>query len=585
MVTAKTRSLSQTGPSAVLARIERAVRCTEGFRLCFVRCEEPQLEEKAVAQLLSRLRGKRVLDLSLEAPAESLAHELISRVRPAMPPAAVVIRGLARSLEAGGPALLQRLDGEVELLRATVPGIVLVWLPQSALRQIQRGSPRLWAESSAMYEILSPAGMQDGAAPVAEEPAPEPGTTTSEAAPAVADEEAAPAVADEEAALAVADEEAALVTENAAPEEPSPDECAGPAAERPGEAIGWAEQGSEDETEGEEPEARPEERRALPALHTLTPAQRQAELDHRLSLLEERGPASASGAPESQRLHAVLLYEIGLLYVSRAEWSRAAAVLEESAALFNLTGDRRARGLALAHLGLTRHHQGKLDDAEGLYNLALKLSREQGDRSTEALVLHQSAMTDQTRGYLDEALSRFEESLALKRALGDQRGIAATLHQLGALRQRQQDLPGAIRLYQESLEIKQTLDDPTAAATLHQLGTAEHQQGRLDQAMAYYEESLRIKKSVGDRAGTAITLGQIGRIHQQRGELRDALQHYATSWITFHSLESPYAPLAEKLIRSIRSEAGEAQFEAWLKGDLRSIASHIRRALESDRSA
>lgn len=567
MLTGKLRSLSQTGPSAVLARIERAVRCTEDFRLSFVRCDDPDLEEKASAQLLARLRGKRILELRLERPIASLLAEVAARATPTAPPAAVLVRGLTHSLPEGEPApLLERLEAELDSLQVAISSMTLVWLPEAALRRIEREAPLLWETGSTVYELIAPGALRRMPAPTSARLNGGPKLTS---------------------AVAVEEEEAALVTEikPAEPEvtvevpAPASDEIAAPEEEAAPVGVQEKAPARAEGPQEEEAEKAEEERpHGLPPLHTLTLAQKQAEIDLRMNRLRESGP---EGGIEAQRLQASLLYQIGLLYASLAEWGRAAAALEESAALFNIVEDRRARGSALLQLGVTRQSQGKLDDAEGLYDLALKIARETEDRATEAVALHQVAMVEQARGRVESATARFEESLALKREIGDRRGISASLHQLGALRQRQGDLAGAIRLYRESLQIKEDLDDrPGAAATLHQLGTAEHQQGRLEEAMRYYDESLRIKRAVGDRAGTAITLGQIGRIHQQRGRMREALQHYATSWMTFRALESPYAPLAQKLIRSIYTDAGPEQFEAWLKGDLRSIASQIRRALE-----
>lgn len=561
-MTARSRSLSQTGPSAVLARIERAVRCTEGFRLSFVRCDDPVLEEKAWSQLLARLRGKRVLEVRLETTVESLLSELTGRISPGSIPAAVLVRGLELSIPAEDAPLLPRLEAELDALRSSVPGMLLIWLPGAVLDRIRREAPLLWQEGSPHYELIAPGALRTPAPSAVPEP-------LRAAAPAV---EPAAVVADEEAAL-VAEAEAAPVEAETPLEAEAPPE---PEAAEPSPVP---------ETRPAVPRPEPEERGpgGLPPLHTLSLAQKQAEIDLRLSRLRDAVQEAVAGGVEPGRTQAQLLYEIGLLYTSLAEWGRAAAALEESAALFNIVADPRARGAALLHLGITRHNQGRLDDALGLYELSLRLVPASEDRRSAGVALHQMGMVEQARGRAEAALARFEESLALKREIGDRRGIAATLHQMGALRQKQRDLAAAVRLYEESLQIKRELDDrPGIAATLHQLGTAEHQQGRLDEAMRYYDESLRIKKAVGDRAGTAVTLGQIGRIHQQRNHLREALQHYTTSWLMFRSLQSPYAELAQKLIRGIHAQAGREQFEAWLKGDLRALAAQIRKALADE---
>lgn len=558
MLSARARPQAQTSPSAVLQRLERAVRCCQEFRLCFIQCDDPVLQEQMCTGLLQRLRGKPVLDVRLEQPVASLLGELLGKA-PSRP-AAVLIRGLEHTLLTEGAAsFLRRWEAELDQLRGRYPAFILIWLPQAALESLEGAAPGLWAQRSAVYEVY-PLHASRAAEPVLRAP-------LREAVPATANGVAAVEEVEEAERPAVPETEPAV-------QEPAPDE-------RPPETAPQDQAPDAQQEEEEEDELEPAGGdRRLPPLHSMTLAQKQAEIDRRMLKLQETVLSGPSPDVETQRLQASLLYEIGVLNVSIGEWGRAAASLEESAATFHMVDDRQARGAALLQLGVARHNQGKLEDAEGLYELSIQIARERGDRSTEALALHQLGMVAQARGDAETAAERFEQSLEVKREIRDRRGEAATLHQLGSLRQRNRDLAGAIRLYQESIEIKRELGDRAGlSTTLHQLGTAEHQQGHLDEAMRYYEESLQIKKSVGDRAGTAGTLGQIGRIHQQRGQLREALQHYATSWLMFRSLGSQYAPIAQKLIQGIRSQAGEEQFENWLRNDLRSIAAQIRKAL------
>jgi tetratricopeptide (TPR) repeat protein len=521
-----------------------------------VRCDDAQLQDQMCVGLLQRLRGKRLSDLRLTHPVESLQSELSGASRAA----AILVRGLEHSiLGEDSAAFLGRWEAEAKEIGEALTGLLLIWLPEEALLRLERQAPALWAQRSTTYEVFS----LQMARP---EPSHHPAAEANGVTPATLQAETEPVVSEPEPISERASE----------PEAERAEIPSSPDAEKPTPAR------SEAELEGdeEEDERTAAEPGALPPLHGLTLAQKQAEIDRRMLRLHETVQANPHPDRETQHLQAKLLYEIGVLNVSTGAWGRAAASLEESAATFNLVDDPRGRGQALLQLGVTRHNQGKLDDAAGLYELGLRIAREVGDDTTESQALHQVGMVEQARGNLEHATQLFQQSLAAKRKLGNRRGIAATLHQLGALRQRARDLPGAIKLYGESLELKRELGDRAGmATTFHQLGTAEHQLGRLDEAMRCYEESLQIKKAVGDRAGTAVTLGQIGRIHQQRGQMREALQHYVTSWLIFRSLQSHYADLAQKLIRGIRDQAGEEQFEGWLKNDLRSIAAQIRQAL------
>lgn len=553
MLPARPRPPSQTSPSAVLQRLERAVRCCREFRLCFIRCDDPVLQDQMCAGLLQRLRGKPVVDVRLETPTPTLLGTLSGEGAPR--PAAILVRGLEHSvLSDQASAFLAGWEAELEALRGRYPTLFLVWLPESALERVQALAPGVWAQRSACYEVLPLHAGGGGEAPQAPKPD-DPGAAPLTGARA------------EEASRA----EAASAAEDVLQDQPG----AQPEAEAAVEAGI-----QEEEVEAEREEEAAADARELPALHLLTRAQKQAELDRRALRLQEVVETGRASGADTRPLQAALLCEIGILYLGTGEWGRAAAALEESAALFHTLDDRRARGAALLQLGIARHNQGKLDDAEGLYDLSLRIARAEGDRLAEALALHQSGMAQQARGNRERAAALFEESLRAKREIGDRRGEAATLHQLGSLRQRGRDLEGAIRLYRASIEIKRELGDCAGlASTLHQLGTAEHQQGNLGAAMRYYEESLQIKQAAGDRAGIAGTLGQIGRIHQQHGRLREALRYYAGSWLVFRSLGSHYAALARKLVEGIHAHVGEAQFQDWLREDLPADAEQIREAL------
>lgn len=83
-----------------------------------------------------------------------------------------------------------------------------------------------------------------------------------------------------------------------------------------------------------------------------------------------------------------------------------------------------------------------------------------------------------------------------------------------------QYLEGQYRRLFDRLDVRQT------AAVFHNFGSLIADRGDYDKALEYYNQSLKISGELGDRAGTAYSLGQIGIIYRNRGEYNKALENY-----------------------------------------------------------
>jgi predicted ATPase len=177
------------------------------------------------------------------------------------------------------------------------------------------------------------------------------------------------------------------------------------------------------------------------------------------------GVAGGGGAAALAATRAKALSSAGHLAIYQGDYSRAAALLEESLVMFRDLGDKGGIAGSLLRLGITARYQGD-------YRRAVALE---------------------------------EESLRLFRDLGDKYGITHTLMNLGAAATDQGDYRRATALEEESLRLSQDLGDKLwSAYALLNLGRIAWYQGDYGRAAAVLEESLTIFRDLGDKRGMAL---------------------------------------------------------------------------------
>ena len=100
------------------------------------------------------------------------------------------------------------------------------------------------------------------------------------------------------------------------------------------------------------------------------------------------------------------------------------------------------------------------------------------------------------------------------------------------------------------------------AATLHNLGILHQNRGEHEEALKKYQDSLEISEELGNRAGVAITLGQIGKLYIELKGFQKAFELSLSALSTFIELQSPNAKIVASNLKVLRSEWGEANFDA-----------------------
>jgi predicted ATPase/class 3 adenylate cyclase len=180
----------------------------------------------------------------------------------------------------------------------------------------------------------------------------------------------------------------------------------------------------------------------------------------------------------------------------------------------------RLRAKALSGAGVLAYRQGDHAPAAALHEQSLALYRELGDRAGIATSLNNLGTVANDQGDYGRAAALHEESLALRRKLGDRPGIAMSLNNLGGVAFRQGDYARAAAFYREGLALRRELGDrPGIASSLNNLASIAGQRGDYVEAATLFEESLALYRAMGDRAGIAVSLNNLGEAAMELGDL------------------------------------------------------------------
>ncbi len=189
-------------------------------------------------------------------------------------------------------------------------------------------------------------------------------------------------------------------------------------------------------------------------------------------------------------------------------------------------------------------------------------------------------------GLILSRLKRLEQALALSRELEDTRSIGFELSGLGEVTLRQGDTGLAARLIKESLELRRQLGNKWGiGVSLGMLGWVAICGRNWDRAVVRLEESLEIRREIGDLGGCAWCLERLAEVASAQGQAEKAVRLIGAGAELRASISSVIdlvdQPMYEGLVRSLRAELGEEQFEAaWNEGRTLTLEQACAYALE-----
>src|SRR5271165_1226488 len=263
------------------------------------------------------------------------------------------------------------------------------------------------------------------------------------------------------------------------------------------------------------------------------------------------------------------LQPIGRLDVLQDVAKRAKEYLESLPKELVTASRLKQQIIMLNNLGDVRVAQGKLQDAQDVYQQSLAIAKrlaEQDKSNSEwqrLLSLSYNNLGDVrvAQGKLQDALDLYRRSLKIGQTLaeqdksnaGSQRDLAASYERVGNVRVAQGKLQDALDLYQQSLKIRQTLveqDKSNAdwqrdlALIYISVGDVLVAQGKIQNALGAYQQTLAIdqrlteqdKSNAGWQRDLSVSYEKVGDVLVAQGKLQDALDLYQQELTIFKRL-------------------------------------------------
>lgn len=218
---------------------------------------------------------------------------------------------------------------------------------------------------------------------------------------------------------------------------------------------------------------------------------------------------------QNLRLQANVLNSLGIEAYFRGEWDEALKLYRESEEALEKTGHVLGAAIAANNVAEILSDQGKLPEAEILFQDALSTSRAAGHGRLIHAITSNLGRAAARSGRHQEASSLYEEALRGFRELGDEYNAAATEARMAENHLLEGQAEAAL-----TLATRVVATDPPGLVPLLRriIGYAHARAGDLDAARASMEESLRLAREGGELYEEGLCLEALARLSNLRGE-------------------------------------------------------------------
>ncbi|KAN0071560.1 HET domain containing protein [Elaphomyces granulatus] len=261
------------------------------------------------------------------------------------------------------------------------------------------------------------------------------------------------------------------------------------------------------------------------------------------------------------------LHCLGLLYANQGKLDEAEKMYQRA-----LQGKEKAWGLdhtstldTVNNLGLLYVGQGKLDEAEKMYQRALQ-GKEKAwglDHTSTLNTVNNLGLLYADQGKPDEAEKMYQRALqGYEKALGPgHTSTLRTVNNLGILYVDQGKLDEAEKMYQRALQGYEKALGPGHTSTLdtvYNLGILYKSQGKLDEAEKVYQRALQGYETFGlenvARYRPALdTMWHLGHLFATQGRLGEAKEMFSRAYTGFQVILGPSSNECQSLQRRIAS--------------------------------
>jgi tetratricopeptide (TPR) repeat protein len=486
-------------------RLALAVGDVTGFRLYVATYNDPRLRDRLIDQLQVEQISQNIcvtrLDLigcDRDSSLARLLREHVEKTRPRQGwRQAVMLTGLEDLLDYGHEAdmrFLETANLQRDVLPASAPVAVVLWLSPLAAAAFPRAAPDLWHWRGAGFDFTSSAGgrvelLRDLVAIPYER---EPGLSRDKRR-----------------------ERAAMLEELLAELDKS-----GP----PKSPRATAERANLLEQLGQTYFDLGRAREALPLF------------ERQLALAREIGDRRDEGNA---------LGNLGFAHAALGQRRRAIEYYEQALVIFREIGERPGESVALVALGRAHADLGEPRLAIECYEQALAIARERGDRLLESSALLALGFAYAGLGEPRRAIEYYEQALVIMREIGERRGEGLVLPALGASYAALGEPQRVIEYFEQALVIMcETGDRQGEGVALFALGAAYAALGEPQRAIEYFEQALIITRAIGDRQGEGNVLFNSAMALHQLGERREATERVSAALVIYEQIGAKH--LAEK---------------------------------------
>ncbi|EHR5764904.1 TPA: tetratricopeptide repeat protein [Vibrio parahaemolyticus] len=183
------------------------------------------------------------------------------------------------------------------------------------------------------------------------------------------------------------------------------------------------------------------------------------------------------------------------LLIQLSQYDKAQALLE---GIIDLKLNDELVAYAIHSLGTTFKNQGKMDDAENLYNEALELSHLYGLKKLEGQIYSSIGLLFKIKGNYQKAID----------------------------------------FYNRSLSILEAYDDKNISTVYGNVAVAHKNAGNFKEARKSYIKALSIDEGKGNLIGQARHCGNLGNLYKEESDFDTAMEYYNKSISLYEKLEA-----------------------------------------------
>lgn len=261
----------------------------------------------------------------------------------------------------------------------------------------------------------------------------------------------------------------------------------------------------------------------------------------------------AARTKDHQGRIAKALGNLGLLYSTQGQYTKALKLLQEAIEITKQIGDKPGQSASLSILGTIYQELGEFDEALSFYEEALTIVQQLEDRSGQENIIGNIGVLYIAKGQPEKAKEYIFEALKIAESRNHKVGQANALVALGNILIAEQKFEQAADYAERALLISQEINNPRIQATaLYSLGVAFIKLELLNKAENLLNQSLKLIREIGLRPLEAKAVQSLGSIYFRDGRREQAYQNFQQARDIFVELgQSQELEITNKVIASL----------------------------------